>query len=100
MVVLSENTQTEKEAESERQTRRRRRRREETEFREKRGGMGGKKLKRGRNCKGPYREERLCFFFGVLYYSQESLFLLLELICVDLGNQVSGNATDVPEHTT
>lgn len=63
MVVLSENTQTEKEAESERQTRRRRRRREETEFREKRGGMGGKKLKRGRNCKGPYREERLCFFF-------------------------------------
>lgn len=60
--------------------------------------MGGKKLKRGRNCKGPYREERLCFF-GVLYYSQESLFLIRELICVDLGSQVSGNATDVPEHT-
>lgn len=63
MVVLSENTQTEKEAESERQTRRRRRRREETEFREKRGGIGGKKLKRGRNCKGPYREDRLWVFF-------------------------------------
>lgn len=66
MVVLSENTQTEKEAESESQTRRRRRRREETEFREKRGGMGGKKLKRGRNCKGPYREERLCFFWRIV----------------------------------